>query len=685
MALADRAELAVRLTLDDRQFAGGIRRTQRSLGGLGKSAGQVGRGVGQIGAGFARAGLIVGGAVAGGLIAAAKAGASFEAQLLTINTIAHASTTDLAGIGDGIRQLAREGRGDLTDLSAAYYDILSAGITDSAEAQGVLTAATTLAIGGLSTNAQAVDLLTTAINAYGQDASAAQADADLFAKSIELGKVTADEIAASFANVAPLAAQQGIEIQEVAAAYAALTAQGVPAAEVTTQMSRAILDLLSPNAELNALQKATGVNFHTLAKDKGLVVALQAMRDAVGGDEQAFKDLFGRVEGYKFALQTTGPQQEIYNDALAAMGNAAGTASAQMGERTKGLAFQVNRLKLNLIDAAITLSEGFNPALARLAEKATTFLSNPSNRESIRNVGREIGAAIDSIDWTKVAEGARAIGDGMKIALGFILTLAQALDKLPTELKAAGAGFLALNKLSGGLIGAGVGNIVGGLAGSAATGLASRAPGLGRLFAQPVFVTNWPLGGIGGAGGAAGGAGGLGLLGGLLGLVGVAAVELAVAEAIAPAYRKLLTGSDKPFAENPYYQDPANQNVYQRARGGVPGGAPIGPAPINQNLFHDLRDPLLAEERKQQAKLDFLRAKIEASRIATVTAQNTAKSAIVNQTRASGIGIQGALRGLGFTNYITVNVPRTSGVFTYRTGGTLSSTKLATLERLAAS
>jgi uncharacterized protein YukE len=97
----------------------------------------------------------------------------------------------------------------------------------------------------------------------------------------------------------------------------------------------------------------------------------------------------------------------------------------------------------------------------------------------------------------------------MKTTLGFTLRVLDALKGLPTEIKAAGLAFLAANKLSGGLLASGVGNVVGGIAGAAAVGLASRAPGVGRLFAQPVFVTNWPMG-FGAGGGLPGAAGGIG-------------------------------------------------------------------------------------------------------------------------------------------------------------------------------
>jgi TP901 family phage tail tape measure protein len=667
VGLAETADLAIRISLSGNARAG-IRGLKGDLKGLSGSIGRVGKGFGQIGAGFARAGLLVGGAAVTGLTAAAKAGASFEAELNTINTIARATPERLTAIGDGLRTLAREGRGELSDLSQGFYDILSAGITDAADAQKVLTSATTLAIGGLSTNAQAVDLLTTAINAYGQEASEAQRDADLFAKAIELGKVTADEIAASFANVAPIAAQQKIEIEEVAAAYAALTAQGVPAAEVTTQMQRAIVELLDPGKELLALQNKLGVSFLEMAQDKGLVVALQAMRDAVGDDDTAFKALFGRIEGYKFALQTTGPQQQIYNDALAAMGVAAGTASAQMGERTKGLAFQVGRLKANLIDAALTLSSGFLPALGRTADKLTEFLGNEGNRGALKALGEDIGKAIDDIDWNAVMRGATAFAGAMKSALDFVLLLVRAVDKLPAELKAAGLGFLALNKLSGGLVGAGVGNVVGGLAGAAATGLASRAPGVGRLFAQPVFVTNWPMGGLGGAAGAGGvAAAGGGKLSGAIGLISKVFIVGAAAE-----FASMLAGPIQDLGAEIGQQIPFMLKERQEL-GAAIFGVEKGVGSLRQQsvgAIHSSRNAMVAAERAAAARTasstNAMKAGLSQKLTNLAATENRSRSAIIGAGHNDKNSIVGAIRA----NRPIINVRVSMPTIRVSSGGT---------------
>jgi TP901 family phage tail tape measure protein len=530
MALADSAKMIAALFLDTKNFDKGVKGSLGSLGKLEKGVGRVGKGAGQVSAGLARSGAIIGAAVGGGLLAAAKAGADFEAQLNTINTVAGASTEELKAIGDGIRALSRETGATTGDLTTAYYDLVSAGIA-TADAQGVLTAANRLAIGGLATTAETVDLLTTAINSYGGDASKATEYANMFAQAIAAGKVTAAEIAASFANVGPLAAQVGIGVDEISAALGVMTAKGTPAAEVFTQMRAAIKLLQKPTKDLKSLINETGNDYEKIAKKKGIVAAFQQMEIDAKEAGTSVLALSGRMEAALFSAAVTGDTFEDYNKQLELVRGSSegvGVAAEQMAQRQKGLTFEVNRLKANLVDAGLTLSEGFLPALARSTGKLTKFLGASENQEALKNLGKDIGAAIDDIDWKAVLDGGREFVDVMKIAFGWAKRIFDVVNMLPTEIKAAAAGFLALNKLSGGLVGAGVGNIVGGLSETIIRSLGSQLPGIaGKAFVQPVMVTNWPVGGLGGAAGAAGGTGKLGFLG--------AAVSLSVAGAIVAA------------------------------------------------------------------------------------------------------------------------------------------------------
>lgn len=658
------------------------------------------KGISNAGRNIERAAVVGATAAAGAIAYAVKAAGDFEAQLNTINTIARETPDGLAAIGDGIREIARRTGTPLEELTQGYYDLLSAGI-DAADAQNVLNAANRLAIGGLATTAQTVDLLTSAINAYGGDASKAGEYADIFAKAVERGKVTADEIAGSFAQVAPVAAQMGIGIDEIAAAYARLTANGVPAAEVTTQMQRALMELLDPNKDLIALQDKLGVNFAKIARDKGLVVALEQMRRAVNGDEAAFQKLFGRAEGFKFALQTTGPNFDAYNADLAAMGDSAGTAAEQMSERQKGLNFQVARLKANVQDAAITIGTELLPVFGDLAEEATGWLQG--HQGEIQQFAQELAAGMrDAVTWAKSLDW-DAIADSLKAGAGAVKGIVEAFINLPAPIRDLLVGGFVANKFTGGavmdaagailkasfksmFVTAGVVNVNGGVAGGPG-GIAAGGRGMGRFGG----IARLGAGFIGadllmgssaydGAGGALGNVGGGALtgfaLGGPIGALGGALAGLAktVAET-----QSLMTLGEAQRAHSNMPLDAlagASSSELLTKLGAVDTGlAQIKALPFADILHGDaiaeleqMRVEIVAalEEnqeastknlqplpdnisKKQQAQFDELRDRAEASRIATVTKGDATKAAVDGTTaamRAASISITGALRAL---------------------------------------
>lgn len=283
----------------------------------------------------AKAGLTALGAAGGAVFAGAiEAGANFEDQLRTINTVAGLTDDELAQVGDNIQALSRETGKTTDDLTSGFYDLVSAGVP-AGEAINVLRDSAKFATGALGTTGEAVDLVTSAMNAYGLAAKDSGRITDIFAKAVADGKVTAAELGASIANIAPIAASAGISLEEVSAGYALLTAKGVPAAQAATQMRAAISALIAPNEKLNEIQKRTGINFAELAKTKGLAVALEELRKATGGNADAFVKALGPVEAYQFALAVTGDNAEAMAEQIVETGDASGLAAAQYDEASK--------------------------------------------------------------------------------------------------------------------------------------------------------------------------------------------------------------------------------------------------------------------------------------------------------------------------------------------------------------
>lgn len=478
MGLADTASLIAKLSLKG-NFTSGIKTASRELGKfdskLDRSQSRAHLAGQQIGTGVKNVGklAVAGGAALVGLgVASLNAAGDFEASLNTINTIARKTPPELEKIGDAIRATARESGAPLEDLTQGYYDLLSAGI-QTADAQGVLAASTKLAVGGLATTAETVDLLTTAINTYGGDATKAAGYADVFAKSVERGKVTAAEIANSFATVGSIAASSGIEIEELAAGYARLTSAGVPAAEAATQMRSAIVSLTRTTAPLEKLQKQTGKNYLSIAGKDGLAVAFEQLRVDAKKAGVPLIELVGRVEALNFANLTTGENADKYAADLLAMGDAAGTAAEQMSERQKGLNYQLDILRANAKDAGITIGSALLPKITPLFQRFNKFLNDPATRTAIADFADDFANLFSESNVSSAAEtlgtlfgivkdAAPAIAASAKITGQVLGTAVKLFTSLPKEIQSLAIGALAINKLTGGL----VTNIAGGIFGA---------------------------------------------------------------------------------------------------------------------------------------------------------------------------------------------------------------------------
>lgn len=330
-----------------------------------------------LGTGLAAFDLIKGGvqAVAGAITDSVNASKEFDDQLRTINTVAGVSDAQLGRIGDRIQALSRETGKSTDDLTAGFYDLVSAGIP-AENAMQVLKDSAILATGALGTTGETVDLLTSTLNAYGMEASQSTRLTDIFAKAVADGKVTAAELGTSIANIAPIAASAGISIEEVAAGYAQLTKNGVPAAQAATQMRSAISALLTPNAQLAAIQKKVNVNFADMARSQGLGVALQALREAAGSDEALAKAL-GSVEALGATLLITGDNAGSFAAELKGVEDAAtkgGVALGQYTEKSKSAAEQQARFDAEVHTLQQDIGELIQPIYKALVVGATLVI-----------------------------------------------------------------------------------------------------------------------------------------------------------------------------------------------------------------------------------------------------------------------------------------------------------------------
>jgi TP901 family phage tail tape measure protein len=292
-----------------------------------------------------------------------------------------------------VRDLSVEMGVNAVDSVQALYQAISAGVPKD-NAISFLETATKTGIAGLSSTTTAVDTLTSILNAYKRPAEDAEDVADALFTTVRLGKTTFDELGASIFNVAPLAAAMNIPLEEVTAAVATLTKQGVPTAQAMTQIRGALVALQKPNADmvtaLGNLGYSTG---QALLDAKGLQGGLETLRSESGLTSSELTAAFGRVEAFGAVLALTGQNFQGAIEDLRAMTEASGAMTQAFEENNEGLFRSWEKSLAIIREVGFQIAEQLAPHVKEIAETFKDWYA--ANRESIPGwieLGVKIGA-----------------------------------------------------------------------------------------------------------------------------------------------------------------------------------------------------------------------------------------------------------------------------------------------------
>lgn len=177
-------------------------------------------------------------------------------------------------IQSNIGELSLETGTDPIELRNGLYEIISA-VGDVDEAYNLLRTSNKLAITGFTDIGNAVDGLTTVLNAYQMQLSEADRIANVFVKTQKLGKITVDEFARDLAQSVPYATQLGIKIEEIGSAIALLTSRGVKPAQAETQLASFLRNILDDNNELaKELNESFGMGIKEYIQNGGDLIKI---------------------------------------------------------------------------------------------------------------------------------------------------------------------------------------------------------------------------------------------------------------------------------------------------------------------------------------------------------------------------------------------------------------------------
>ena len=365
--------------------------------------------------------LGLGGLVAFSNVLRSASGATLEygRAVAEVGTITDETRIQLLGLEATAESLARTFGGNVVEQVQAFYSAYSAGATGLRSATELVRIANQLAIGGVADLGDAIQLLSTTINAYSETNLSAGRAADLFFVAVRNGITTIPQLSSALATVTPTAAALGVSLDIVTSAVAALTATGTSTATATTNLNALLLSLQRLPEE--ARNYAASLGILSTSPTEVVDVITQLNRVLLETPSQVERNailfrLFGsEIRAFRAATSLANGGFSTFTRTLEDSANAVGTASDAFGRLEATDAQRVSSalgtLNSSLLDVGESINVVFVPAFETLAE----FISGAS--ENIERFFRVASLGVGLLALRGITGGARALGNRRQTAI----------------------------------------------------------------------------------------------------------------------------------------------------------------------------------------------------------------------------------------------------------------------------
>jgi len=439
--------------LIEQQSTKRIREEQRVLAAIERERAKHSRAALRVAGMAGDAGFAVGVPLAAGLAAAAKTAAEFDQSMRNVDSIAHLTEQQLASLRNETLKLAQDKsiRQTPKDLAEGLYQVYSAGKSGK-EGLEILEWGAKGASAGMTDTATSTKVLLAVLNSGISGVNNAREAMDVLFQEVNLGVNTFHELANSIGNVLPTAKVVGVSIQEVAAAMAAMTRNGINADESVTSLNQMLTHIWKPGKEAEKLMTSLGISFGAAALEgKGLGGWLKEVMEKTHGNRDQLAHLIPEIRGAKGEFSLLSDGLKGYNELLGSMKKAsegAGQTTEALTRQNKGSVSQFELLKKEVDLTKIAIGDGLLPTVNQAMK---------GFREWLEEWNKQPKAARDA--QTGIATLAAEVG----LSIGVISSLVGWLAKLKTGLATLG---------------------VSGAAGLAATGVGTAVAGIGLMVSE---------------------------------------------------------------------------------------------------------------------------------------------------------------------------------------------------------
>ena len=355
-----------------------LSKAQGFASSLGKTMQDAGDKISSVGKSIAPVSVAVGGV----LTASTKSASDFTDGMAKMSTLFDTTKVNVGQLSKEFIGLSNETGKSATELAEAGYQALSASVPVE-KLGGFIETSANLAKVGFTDTATAVDVMTTAINAYSMETEDADKIANNLVRTQNLGKTTVNELASSMGKIIPTASSMNVDLDNLCTTYVSLTKQGIATAEATTYANSMMNEMGDSGTTVGGiLRDLTGKSFQELMADGySLGDVLEILQNCANDTGTNFNELWGSSEAGKAAIAILNGGVDEFNSTLAEMGSIADIVGEGL-EKLDTPSAKINKALNQVKNSGIELGSAFLTALvptitivADVIEKVTTWFS----------------------------------------------------------------------------------------------------------------------------------------------------------------------------------------------------------------------------------------------------------------------------------------------------------------------
>ncbi|HML54297.1 MAG TPA: phage tail tape measure protein [Solidesulfovibrio magneticus] len=332
---------------------------------------------------------------------AKEAFASFSSYESALTDMGRVTTDSLESIDATIMGLPRS-LGSPKAMMEAYYQVLSSGATDSAQAMDLLTTSAKASDAAHVAQSETVKGLTKLLAGYdGEIRSAAEAS-DLLFRIDNLGQTSFAELVPVIGDVAEVTHLVGVSSQEMAAGLALVTQTSGSTSEAATKWKAIMVGLYKPTENLEKVLKALGYESGVaMVQQLGFAGTLQKLEGVADASGFSLGKLFESSEALTGIAGLGAQEWERYGDTLDKVRHGSNETAEAHARWMKTSEAVTKEYRNTMEQLGIEIGEKIAPMMIQGMRDFSKTVTD--NKDPIIHAIGGIEASIEGVTWVLMA------------------------------------------------------------------------------------------------------------------------------------------------------------------------------------------------------------------------------------------------------------------------------------------